>query len=81
MSDFDPIVYTLYNVVKPSQNKKGRKFFPAALFFEYFFSAAGKKFGPSYFDPALVIFTTGCDFLFKSILGHCVIKLSTFFPG
>ena len=45
--------------------KAGSKKFPAAPFFEYFFSApsckkyskngaAGKNFAPSYFDPALI---------------------------
>ena len=54
--------------LKPGQNKRGQKKFPAAPFFEYFLQlvaekkyskngAAGKFFGPSYFVMALFIST------------------------
>ena len=54
----------LHNIVKPSQNKKGQKKFQLHRFLNTFSQlpaakkyskngAAGKDFGPSYFDPAL----------------------------
>ena len=57
-------------VLKPSQNKKGRKNFQLHHFLNTFSQlpavkkyskngAAGKIFCPSYFDPALIIFK-GC---------------------
>ena len=55
---------TFLRSLKPSQNKKGRKNFQLHRFFNTFSQlpavkkyskngAAGKFFGPSYFDPAL----------------------------
>ena len=44
------------SLLKPSQNKKGRKNFRLPAVKKYSKNgAAGKFFGPSYFDPALVL--------------------------
>ena len=55
---------SINHLLKPSQNKKGRKIFQLHRFLNTFSQlpavkkyskngAAGKFFGPSYFDPAL----------------------------
>ena len=61
-------------ILKPSQNKKGRKFFQLHRFLNPFLQLAAEKkdskngaarnfFGPSYFDPTLKSFGTDKDIL------------------